>query len=62
MARIIAAADAFDAMTSNRQYRQSLNFSLAVEELRNGRGTQFDPNVVDVFLQVIQEEDFEHHP
>ena len=62
MARIIAAADAFDAMTSNRQYRQSLNFPLALEELRNGRGTQFDPHVVDVFLQVIQEEDFEHHP
>lgn len=62
MARIIAAADAFDAMTSNRRYRQSLNFARAVEELRSGRGTQFDPHIVDVLLQVIQEEDFEHHP
>ena len=62
MARIIAAADAFDAMTSNRQYRASLAFQQAVEELEHGKGSQFDPLVVETFLQVIQEEDFEHHP
>ena len=62
MARIISAADAFDAMTSNRQYRQSLGFSQALEELRCGMGNQFDPHVVETLLQVIEEEDFEHHP
>ena len=62
MARIIAAADAFDAMTSNRQYRASLAFQQAVEELEHGKGSQFDPLVVETFLQVIQEEDSEHHP
>ena len=51
--RIIAIADAFDAMTANRVYRKRLAFSLVLEELRKGRGTQFDPELLDLFLAVI---------
>ncbi|MDY3917544.1 MAG: HD domain-containing protein, partial [Candidatus Limivivens sp.] len=46
-ARIIAVADAFDAMTSKRSYRNSLSLSAAEAELRKGRETQFDSEIVD---------------
>lgn len=49
-ARIIAVADAFDAMTSDRPYRPALTLEEAVSELRRFSGTQFDPEVVDAFL------------
>ena len=61
MARIIAVADSFDAMTSTRQYRKSLGFRRAIEELKRCRGTQFDPEMVDVFLELAREEDLESH-
>jgi HD-GYP domain-containing protein (c-di-GMP phosphodiesterase class II) len=48
-ARIIAVADAFDAMTSDRVYRAALSLEVALAELRKGRGTQFDPQIVDLF-------------
>lgn len=48
-ARIIAVADAFDAMTSDRVYRAALSIDDALAELRKGRGTQFDPQIVDLF-------------
>lgn len=54
-ARIIAAADSFDAMTSDRQYRKSLGFDKAVKELTDGRYTQFDPDIVDAFLTVLND-------
>jgi putative nucleotidyltransferase with HDIG domain len=47
--RIIAVADAFDAMTSDRVYRAALSVDEAIAELRKGRGTQFDPQIVDLF-------------
>ena len=50
-ARILAVADAFDAMTSDRPYRKALPQEFAVEELRRCAGTQFDPDVVAVFSQ-----------
>jgi diguanylate cyclase (GGDEF)-like protein len=53
--RIAAVADVFDAITSNRVYRAALAFDDAVEELRAGRGGQFDPLVLDVFLEAIGE-------
>ncbi|MCD4812777.1 HD domain-containing protein [bacterium] len=49
--RLIAVADAFDAMTGTRPYRNELSMNTALEELRRHRGTQFDPEMVDVFLQ-----------
>lgn len=50
-ARIIAVADAFDAMTSRRSYREPLSEEAAVEELLKNAGSQFDPMVVDAFLR-----------
>lgn len=49
-ARILAVADAYEAMTSARPYRPALSFEEACAELRNGRGTQFDSETVDAFL------------
>ena len=53
--RIIAIADAFDAMTANRVYRKRMAFSQVMSELKNGRGRQFDPELLDVFLNLIDE-------
>lgn len=50
-ARVIAVADSFDAMTTDRPYRRALPIWKAGEILRNGRGTQWDPAVVDAFLR-----------
>ena len=55
-ARIISVADAFNAMTSNRTYRDAMPFSHAVAELNAGANTQFDPDVVAAFLEVLTEE------
>lgn len=52
-ARIIGIADAFDAMTENRVYRKKLDLDYVLKELRNGRGTQFDPKLVDIMLDLI---------
>ncbi len=49
-ARIIAVADSYDAMTSDRPYRKALPHEVALVELRRGAGSQFDPTVVDAFL------------
>ena len=51
-ARIFAAADALDAMTSHRPYRRAMSWSAARAEIRDQRKRQFDPDVVDAFLQV----------
>ncbi len=52
-ARIIAVVDAFDAMTTDRAYRKALPVDAAISELRNERGGQFDPRVVDAFLEIL---------
>lgn len=51
MARIMAVADAFDAMTSDRPYRKAMTVEAALVELRVGAGKQFDPDLVEVFIQ-----------
>lgn len=48
--RIVAVADSFDAMTSDRPYRKGLPIEIALAEIRSGRGVQFDPDVAEVFL------------
>lgn len=53
-ARIISVADAFEAMTAGRYYRARRSVEDAVEELRRGNGTQFDPKVVEAFLTCIE--------
>ncbi len=49
-AQIIAVADAYDAMTSNRAYRNSLSKEEAIKELECNRGTQFNPEIVDILI------------
>jgi putative nucleotidyltransferase with HDIG domain len=56
LARILAVADAFDAMNSNRAYRDALPFESCMKELRQNRGTQFDPEVLDATLPIIVSE------
>jgi HD domain len=52
-ARVIAVADAFDSMTSTRSYRAARRMSEAIEELRKGAGTQFDPALVEAFIAAL---------
>jgi energy-coupling factor transport system substrate-specific component len=52
-ARIIGVADAFDAMTSNRVYRNHMDSEYVMNEMRRGRGTQFDPDALDAFLRLV---------
>jgi HD-GYP domain-containing protein (c-di-GMP phosphodiesterase class II) len=52
--RIIAVADVFDALTNDRPYRDRLPVDKAVQVIKDGRGSKFDPVVVDVFLQLIK--------
>jgi len=52
--RIIAVADAYDAMTTNRPYRVKLGHRDALDELNQNAGTQFDPGIVDAFLTAVE--------
>jgi hypothetical protein len=52
-ARIFAVVDTFDAMTSDRPYRAALSWEIAVAELERNSGTQFDPAIVAVFVQLV---------
>ncbi len=54
-ARIIAVADAFDAMTSDRPYRKAMGADEAVRELEENSGAQFDPEVVQAFLSALRQ-------
>jgi diguanylate cyclase (GGDEF)-like protein/putative nucleotidyltransferase with HDIG domain len=53
VSRIIAIADAFDAMSSERSYRSSMPEQVIIEELRNNAGIQFDPELVNVFVEKV---------
>ena len=55
-ARIIAVADAYDAMTSHRSYRDILPQDIVRKEIKNGKGTQFDPAFADIMLTMIEED------
>lgn len=55
-ARIVATIDAWDAMTSDRPYRKALAREKALDELKRGSGTQFDPKVVEAFILVENRE------
>ncbi len=53
-ARCLAIADVFDAMTTDRPYRRGLPLEYALEEIRKGAGTQFDPSLAKTFAQLIR--------
>ncbi|MBO4904061.1 MAG: response regulator [Lachnospiraceae bacterium] len=55
-ARIIAVADAYDAMTSYRSYRDVLPQNVVADEIKKGRGKQFDPKFADIMLEMISED------
>jgi putative nucleotidyltransferase with HDIG domain len=54
IAKIIAVADTFDAMTTDRPYRKAMDFETAFEELRKNSGEQFDGQIVDVFIRILK--------
>ena len=57
-ARIIAIADAFDSMTSDRSFRKRLTKEEVLKEFEKGRGTQFDPELVDIAISLLSDDDF----
>ena len=58
VARIIAVADCFDAMYSNRPYRPCMNFEKVVSIIKEVSGTQLSPDVVDAFLRLVDKGEF----
>lgn len=60
-ARIAAVVDAFDAMVSDRPYRKAMPVAQAIDELQHGRGTQFDPQVVDALVALYKEGTLQLH-
>lgn len=54
ISQILAISDAWDAMTSKRSYRNAMSISIAIEEIKKNRGTQFSPEITDVFIGMLQ--------
>lgn len=55
-ARIVAVADSYDAMSSHRIYRNQLPLEKIIRELEHNKGTQFDPEIADIFLKLLSED------
>jgi len=55
-AKILALADSFDAMTTNRPYREALTLQDAIEEMKRCLGTQFDPKIMNAFCRALEKE------
>ncbi|HEY8768845.1 MAG TPA: HD domain-containing phosphohydrolase [Dehalococcoidia bacterium] len=53
MARVLGIVDSFDAMASDRPYRAALPLDEAIRRLREGAGTQWDPDMVRVFVETV---------
>jgi HD-GYP domain-containing protein (c-di-GMP phosphodiesterase class II) len=56
IARIISIVDTYDAIISNRPYRKAISKEFALEEIRNCSGSQFDPKLADIFIDLFYEE------
>ena len=61
LARIIAVADSYDATISDRPYRRGLTFEQAIRELEENKNTQFDEQVVDIFLEILEKDNGRRH-
>ncbi|NLJ41221.1 MAG: diguanylate cyclase [Clostridiales bacterium] len=57
LSRILAIADAYDAMTEDRVYRKALSKQDAIEEIKRNSGTQFDPKIASLFIQILEKEE-----
>jgi HD-GYP domain-containing protein (c-di-GMP phosphodiesterase class II) len=55
IARILAIADTYDAMTSDRPYRNGLSAEIAIDAIENGSGSQFDPELAQIFVKLYRE-------
>lgn len=55
LSRILTIADAYDAMTNDRPYRKAMSKEMAIDELKQCSGTQFDPSLVPIFISVIED-------
>ncbi|MEL7624218.1 MAG: HD domain-containing phosphohydrolase [Clostridiales bacterium] len=55
LCRILAVTDAYDAMTNDRSYRKAMSSQAAVLELKRNAGSQFDPEIVEIFIQILAE-------
>lgn len=55
LSRILAVADAYDAMLSNRAYRQAMSKEAAIEELIRNSGSQFDPKIAEIFIELMRD-------
>ena len=53
--RILSVADAFDAMTNDRVYRRAIPIEDAIKEIKHNAGTQFDPNIAELFVRLAAE-------
>ncbi|NLL34044.1 MAG: diguanylate cyclase [Clostridiales bacterium] len=53
--RILSVADAFDAMTNDRVYRRAIPIEDAIKEIKHNAGTQFDPNIAELFVRLVAE-------
>jgi diguanylate cyclase (GGDEF)-like protein/PAS domain S-box-containing protein len=60
ISRIVGVVDAYDAMTEDRVYRKSITHEDAIEEIKRCAGTQFDPQIVEVFVEVLESRDYNH--
>jgi len=61
-ARILAVADAYDAMKSDRPYRKALTEETAIQEFKRGSGSQFEPKLVEIFLEILKQNLSEDNP
>jgi diguanylate cyclase (GGDEF)-like protein len=61
-ARVLAVADAFSAMTTDRTYRKGMDLGVAAERIKRGAGTQFDPEIVECFLEALATRGIEPDP
>ncbi|HBV67987.1 MAG TPA: GGDEF domain-containing protein, partial [Clostridiales bacterium] len=56
LSRVLAVADTYDAMTEDRVYRRALSWESSIEEIEKCTGTQFDPDIARLFIELIRKQ------